>query len=354
MLTEAQVIKQYEELEAILINLIVNKLKRGNSIEYHATLLKQIESVLEAYRNTSNKYATETLTKLYNDTQERAKVFLEENNIAKLYDFATINQSALLLMTDNYRNGIYKATEIVGRRYQDLFRKVTTEIATRKLGTGETVNQARKLVVDNLTDNGITNFTDSAGKQWSLKQYATMAIRSTTTEVINQAVFNQAKEYDMHLMKFSRHGTSCPICGMYAEGRVYSLKQGDKYTWLYSIPGFKDGYNLLHPNCRHVLMPYIEALDDNPQQTIQYSNNHNDERTEAQKRHYEARQTLRAEKRKREKLREEKSLTTGNETDDKILRRRLQDRINFSLDKTKQAEFDMKSAKEQWQRDMIK
>ncbi|MBE3591519.1 MAG: hypothetical protein IMW84_01100 [Thermoanaerobacter sp.] len=69
------------------------------------------------------------------------------------------------------------------------------------------------------------------------------------------------------------------------QGKVYSLSGKDKRYPKYG----KDGVVIpRHPNCRHVLMPYVRELDPNAEETEKYSNTSltEDPRSEKEKQDY--------------------------------------------------------------------
>lgn len=85
------------------------------------------------------------------------------------------------------------------------------------------------------------------------------AEKNSRHELRNVAAVNVAHELDLDLVFMSYHIAACPLCIPY-EGRVYSLSgQNPNYPWLYSTP-WSEEYQNFHPNCRHIISPYIEAL----------------------------------------------------------------------------------------------
>jgi hypothetical protein len=56
--------------------------------------------------------------------------------------------------------------------------------------------------------------------------------------------------------------SSCAICRKF-EGKVFSISgQSKKFPPLYTGPNapFAKGYNIIHPNCRHEFLPFIDEL----------------------------------------------------------------------------------------------
>jgi len=92
-------------------------------------------------------------------------------------------------------------------------------------------------------------------------------------------------------MKMSMHSPTCGICAA-LQDRVYSISGKDKRFPPLST-AFKSGYHNVHPNCRHVMTPYIESLrtDAEIQEEIAKSNApFEDTRTEEEKKLYNKQQ----------------------------------------------------------------
>ena len=128
------------------------------------------------------------------------------------------------------------------------------------------------------------------------------------------------------LVQFSTHYTCCPVCGTYCEGRVYTTnKNRSDYPYLYDIPGFKKGYNQIHPLCRHRITAFYEEYSDNVEEVKKHSNNLTDTRTEAQKKQYDNEQKINQLKyAKRKNLEERKALSTSELEEDKLRIKKLE------------------------------
>jgi hypothetical protein len=81
---------------------------------------------------------------------------------------------------------------------------------------------------------------------------------------------NQLEGEGYDLVKMSSHATTCPVCAVY-QGRVYSISGRSKEYPALSVV-FRNGYNNIHPNCRHVVYAYIPALADDPEGDKRRSN----------------------------------------------------------------------------------
>lgn len=155
---------------------------------------------------------------------------------------------------------------ILGRVEPDVYRRVGLEQVAAMQATGRSVSKIVAGFVEQLRREGITAFTDKAGRNWSLHAYCTMVTRTTSRQAEIAAVLSADTEHDLY--QISSHGTTCAICAPY-EGRVYSKSGKDPvFPPLASAFGKVDplGPDTLantwlniHPNCWHSVYPWTPA-----------------------------------------------------------------------------------------------
>ena len=144
---------------------------------------------------------------------------------------------------------------------------------------------------------------DSRGREWGLDSYANMVVRSVTAESQNAGLLTQLEGMGHDLVRMTEHRATCPICSPY-EGRVYSRTgQTEGYPRLTDVPGFDQGYETLHPNCRHRIAPYVPEGDEDPGKTREFSNRpFEDTRSAADREAYARQQEMGRLRRDRRKL----------------------------------------------------
>ena len=136
------------------------------------------------------------------------------------------------------------------------------QAAAKKLTTGQTVKQMQQDFQNKLVDSKITSVAYANGTEHNIKDYAAMVARTTTAETQNTAQVVQGNAWGYDLVRMTSHYPTCEVCAMY-QGRVYALtkeaangkykgKNGKplRFAYLYDT-AFVDGYNTIHPNCRH-------------------------------------------------------------------------------------------------------
>lgn len=155
---------------------------------------------------------------------------------------------------------------LLGRTEPDIYRRVGLEQVAAQQAAGRGINQSVPAFVDALRREGVTAFTDKAGRNWSLHTYATMVSRSTSRQAEILSVITADPEQDLY--QISAHGTTCALCAPY-EGRVYSRSGKDP-----DFPPLSDAFGKMdpagpddlsnswlniHPNCLHSLRPWTPA-----------------------------------------------------------------------------------------------
>lgn len=155
---------------------------------------------------------------------------------------------------------------LLGRVEPDLYRRVGLEQVAAQQAVGKGINASVPAFVDALRREGVTAFTDAAGRNWSLHTYATMVSRTTSRQAEILSVLTADPGRDLY--QISAHGTTCGLCAPY-EGRVYSLSGKDP-----DFPPLSDAFGKrdadgpddltnswlnIHPNCLHALRPWTPA-----------------------------------------------------------------------------------------------
>jgi hypothetical protein len=195
----------------------------------------------------------------------RARAVVEASNghgvglvEADLFDrdveFSRINREGVAILVDNMVRALGDSLQTVGRQAEDLLRREGLRIATEQLLREAPVIDAAARLRRRLERGGITGFTDRAGRNWDLSTYAKMVVQTTTAEAQARGTLNAMVAKGLDLVKIPEHPGSCPICRP-LEGKVYS------------ITGLTSGYPVFprvwppHPNCRHPVLPAIDAFD---------------------------------------------------------------------------------------------
>lgn len=252
-----KLISIYKKSEKNLLKIITEKQIKGNSTRFYTEMLKQVQQEILRLKVFNTQWATDITKQLYLQAFEEQLKMLNIDD----YSFTKLHKEAVELITNNMINSLNSAIDVVGRRTEDAIRDIGLSSTVDKFATGYTIKQQQENLKKELLDKNITCIKDKLGRNISVKAYASMVARSVVAETQNTCIKNLAKEYGHDLVKMTHHATSCHICSPY-EGKVYSISGNDeKYPSLNTVPGFKDGYNNIHPNCRHRIYVYAQKYN---------------------------------------------------------------------------------------------
>lgn len=137
------------------------------------------------------------------------------------------------------------------------------------LGGTVTRLQAAQHVLDRLASNGITGFTDKAGRNWSLTSYVEMAVRTGAGQSAVQGHVDALQTAGIDLVIVSDSPRECPTCRPW-EKKILSLSGQVGAVILPSATGGSPvrvdvagtldeakRAGLQHPNCTHSVAAYI-------------------------------------------------------------------------------------------------
>ncbi len=221
-----------------------------------------------------------------------------------------------------------------------------------------TITNAISELKSRLKEQGCFNVQYSNGASVGVDKYATMVCRSARTESANAENIRISKAFGTDLVECIGNDVTCEVCAQY-RGRVFSVSGQDKrYPPLRDGTNspLKNGYDLIHPNCRCEFRAYFEALhsEEENEAKRKFSNRpfDGDKRTAEQARAYQEWQTVQRraidEQRRWNEL---QSLGENNPYSDiGALRRALRsDKDSFAYKKSHYAVRDFKQY-ERWKR----
>ncbi len=270
----------------VLKVLLQKEAKKAKTTWYYKQHLKQIMEILNQLDRDAAQWIQENIPKIYQQNYTQVLAYINKIGMQKDINpsFAQIHQRAIDIIAQNMYDNLRQATNYAGRRINDYYRRAALEAEAEKFTVGQTWQEMAKNLEQKLLSKGLTGFKDKLGREWRLDAYAEMVARTTTREIATVATINACQEFDIDLVKISTHYPTCHLCAP-IQGKVYSLSGKDKRYPKYG----EDGVVIpRHPNCRHVLMPYVRELDPNAEEVERYSNTSltEDPRSEEEKQAY--------------------------------------------------------------------
>lgn len=256
--------------EQELIREITRKRAAGH-VEYaEVAALERVQKILQNMVDTSWSYVPVMIEKIFYHSDKDAAGYTNARTItgtrsvtqiAIMEQLANNLQGELMEMAGTAKRSVENVFTIA-RLENDPYRKLALEQILRQEAARKPWIKSSQDLVKELETNGITGFTDKAGRKWSMQAYGNMAVRTTARQAEVAALLT-SDEYD--LWQITKVGTTCPVCAP-LEGRVYS-KSGTNpdYPPLtvafgkvdpYGSNDLSNTYLNIHPNCLHSLIKY--------------------------------------------------------------------------------------------------
>lgn len=135
------------------------------------------------------------------------------------------------------------------------------EQAEKESPYGATVGIVKEIIQKELAkDNAAMVITYNNGAQMPLSKYAEMLARTSRIMSANTGAFDRCKQLGIDLVRCTTVPDCCPYCKKY-EGKVYSISGNDKHFPALYETALQRGYNIMHPNCRHEFIPFVEKFE---------------------------------------------------------------------------------------------
>lgn len=207
----------------------------------------------------------------------------------------------LATLTDTVSK-VDNAVQASFRTIDDTYRYVPMEAALIKSTNQITLVEAIDKANGDFLEKGLTSIRYKNGAEWHIRPYSEMVIKTNRHRATLRAEASIREELDIYLIMVSSHAISCPKCAPW-QGKVLiddvNTNPPQELMGKYPLLSYAMETGLLHPNCRHDLLPWKEeyALYDDYETDIPY--------TEEDLYKYEMEQKQRAIERKIRKLKRE-------------------------------------------------
>lgn len=172
-----------------------------------------------------------------------------------------IHLDAARILFENAAAAFDNALDHVGRRADDVFRRVALQEITTSELSGRDRRATSGAIERNLRGRGIRAFTDSRGAAWKLSTYSELVARTTSREAHTTGTLNRLTSNGIDTVRWITGGgeKACEPCQ-------------SRHRKVYSITGATEGYPVLteapplHPNClvpgQLVSAPGLEASSE--------------------------------------------------------------------------------------------
>jgi len=265
-------ISYYRAAELNLIRIISEKEARGTVTAYSKSLLAQVQKQIDDMNKEAVSWSTTNLPPQYEKGIKSAVNGYSALGveIGSVETFSKLNTRNIAIIVRNTTQDLVNANNFIGRKIEDDLRQAGLEAIAQKELTGQTVKQTKQNLINKLIDQNVMAIKTKNGRNMNISSYAEVVARSTSREAQNRGLLDTVTSANKDLVKMSSHLTTCPVCAP-LQGRVYSISgTSTEYPPLEFAYG--GVHANIHPNCRHVLMPYVPELDEDAEKVKAFSN----------------------------------------------------------------------------------
>ncbi|MFE1412433.1 phage minor capsid protein [Streptomyces sp. NPDC058746] len=275
----------YAQAELRLIVVIARRLADGleapDWAERKLAAVQQLrrasQSVVDELGDSVSQEVRDAVARSYDEGHRAAVAELGalSDDARRLVDDAVPNARAVDRLVQETVGVVASTHRSILRAVEDTYRSVVAEVsATPLIGSG-TRGQAAQDAMRRFADQGISGFTDKAGRRWRLDSYAEMAVRTAVGRAATEAHMRTLSEAGIELVVVSDAPRECPLCRRW-EGRVLALSGPagartvevehaieDGRMVSVEVAGTLDEARLAgfqHPNCRHSVSAYTPGV----------------------------------------------------------------------------------------------
>lgn len=260
-----RMLKVYSEAEQRMLRSVANRLARGVDqpgwTEFKASQLTEARKAIQAALADAHREGIaaldEAVTTAYGDSQRRW--MMENKDAVRAMGVLTLhpNSEKVALILSDLDSRMDAAERNVLRRFDDNYSRIIGETAALVASGGYTQRAALQESMQRFADEGISGFTDKAGRHWELPVYAEMALLTAIEKASVQGYIDTMESYGYDLAIISEHEGACPLCEAW-QGVVVSISgKNEDYP---SLSEAEDA-GVFHPRCMHDLATYHEAID---------------------------------------------------------------------------------------------
>lgn len=186
----------------------------------------------------------------------------------------TINRGALNRLAATVVADAGDAHLSILRTVPDAYRTAVARTVSATLTGAETTRTAAQRALWSLTDQGITGFTDRAGRRWRLSSYVEMATRAAAARAMVDAQVDRLRAAGHDYVQADAVARCCELCRPW-QGAILAASAGapvgnvEVPSWLddrpvsITVAGTLDdarSAGFMHPNCRHAVSVYLAGV----------------------------------------------------------------------------------------------
>jgi hypothetical protein len=245
----SDLIALFSRCEADILRELAAGVTSGKAARLNAALT-QIRASVKSLRAGSASWADDAVRACYAEG-----VALAESQVATvLLTMAPVHADAMKALALDLVGRLDGAASTILTQASSTIREVQLEALRLSMSGVKTTPQAARFIRDRLKERGVTGLVDRSGKAWSMTSYADMLARTGGQRAETEGCVNRLFEHGIDLAEVTTHAGACSRCVPW-QGRIISLTGS---TSGHPTLDEAKASGLLHPNCRHRLVGYIE------------------------------------------------------------------------------------------------
>ena len=225
---------------------------------------KELENIFQDAVTRNEAFYGETLDKmgLAGESYQFEAMRLEADAIARqtMGEFVNLTQSMGFAMQDlNGQTSFFPIREA--------YQKALDKAAVQVLSGADSYNVAIRQAVKSLTDSGLQTVDYESGHHDRVDVAVRRAVMTGVTQISSKYTEQMAEDIPTPYREVSAHsGARDKGIGWQNhkawQGKVYSMKAGDKYPSIYAVCGWGEVDGLEGANCRHVHYPFWDGISE--------------------------------------------------------------------------------------------
>ena len=226
--------------------------------------VKELNNIFQDAITRNEAFYGEAVDKmgLVGETYQMEAMRLEADAIARqtMGEFVNLTQSMGFAMQDlNGQTSFFPIKEA--------YQKALDKAAVQVLSGADSYNVAIRQAVKSLTDSGIQVVDYESGHHDRIDVAARRAVMTGVVQISSKYTEQMAEDIPTPYREVSAHsGARDKGIGWQNhkawQGKVYSMKTGDKYPSIYAVCGWGEVDGLEGANCRHVHYPFWDGISE--------------------------------------------------------------------------------------------
>ena len=269
------IVAAYQDVEAWLLREVARAVARGadGTAEHYQARLGEIQLLLtntdrrlELVEKDALEWVAETIASGFDEGGQQALSTIPDGVPP------AVPASAVAGLAAETSAALASQRPAILRSVQDAYRQITQQVTTRAVVSGASINTIMQDALDHFANQGITSFTDKAGRKFGIDTYTRMALRTARNNALNQGRVDSFRTNGVDLILVSWHRACSPMC-LPVQGRVLSLDGvAGPRTVQDRVTGkeitvdvvatredaIRDGFR--HPNCAHTETAYVPGM----------------------------------------------------------------------------------------------